>query len=133
MTEQGKEQMLQELLGSEELEQTRASTLTRGLREMRGRRRRATFTKAAVVIVPGVLILVLQMFFSIFPPLSSQHSPEPKPVALVVAPGPEPKIEYITTEQLFAMFPNRPLALIGKPGHRQVVFLDEHPIAVSQQ
>jgi hypothetical protein len=40
--------------------------------------------------------------------------------------------EIITDEELFALFPNRALALIGSPGHQQLVFLDhgiasEHP------
>jgi hypothetical protein len=39
----------------------------------------------------------------------------------------ESKVEYITTEQLFALFPNRPMALVGKPGHQQLIFLDDHP------
>jgi len=34
-------------------------------------------------------------------------------------------VKYITTQELFALFPGRPIALIGKPGRQQVIFLDE--------
>lgn len=33
--------------------------------------------------------------------------------------------KFITDEELFALFPNRPLALVGKPGQQQLVFLDQ--------
>jgi hypothetical protein len=42
------------------------------------------------------------------------------------------KVEYITADQLFALFPNRPMALIGKPGHQQLIFLDKHPAGAPQ-
>ncbi|HEY3915761.1 MAG TPA: hypothetical protein VGN61_14835 [Verrucomicrobiae bacterium] len=34
-------------------------------------------------------------------------------------------VEFITKKQLFALFPNRPIAIIGGPGHKQFVLLDE--------
>ncbi len=34
-------------------------------------------------------------------------------------------LEIITDEELFSLFPNRPLALVGKPGHQQLIFLDQ--------
>jgi hypothetical protein len=128
MTEQDKEQLLNELFGGEELEQTRGSTLAFGLREMRGRRRRRALTRAAIVVLPLVL-LGLAVFP--FTSRSPQRLTEAKPVALVSKPQSE--IEYITSEQLFAMFPNRPLALVGKAGHQRLVFLDEHPVAKNSQ
>ena len=33
-------------------------------------------------------------------------------------------VKIITDEELFALFPNRALALIGAPGRQQLVFLD---------
>jgi hypothetical protein len=35
------------------------------------------------------------------------------------------KVKYITKKELFALFPNRPIALIGEPGHQQFLLLDE--------
>jgi hypothetical protein len=41
------------------------------------------------------------------------------------------KVKIITDEELFALFPNRAMALIGSPGHQQLVFLD-HGVASEQ-
>ena len=35
------------------------------------------------------------------------------------------KVKFITDEELLALFPDRPVALIGRPGHQQLVFLDK--------
>jgi hypothetical protein len=49
-----------------------------------------------------------------------------------MAPPPDAaKVKIITDEELFALFPNRALALIGSPGHQQLVFLD-HGVASDQ-
>ena len=45
----------------------------------------------------------------------------------------ESKVEYITADQLFALFPNRQIALVGKPGHQQLIFLDDHPASDNQK
>jgi hypothetical protein len=34
-------------------------------------------------------------------------------------------VRVISDEELFALFPGRSLALVGPPGHQQLVFLDE--------
>jgi hypothetical protein len=36
-----------------------------------------------------------------------------------------PPLKFITDEQLLALFPGRPLALIGKPGQQQLLFLGQ--------
>jgi hypothetical protein len=33
--------------------------------------------------------------------------------------------KIISDQELFALFPNRPVALIGKPGNQELVFLDQ--------
>ena len=35
-----------------------------------------------------------------------------------------PAVKTITDDELFALFPGRSMALIGKPGHQELVFLD---------
>jgi hypothetical protein len=34
-------------------------------------------------------------------------------------------VKFINDEELLALFPGRPLALVGKPGEQQLVFLDQ--------
>jgi hypothetical protein len=62
-------------------------------------------------------------------PMTVASRPPAKPsevrtgeVAAVTAP--EPGVKIINDEELFALFPGRAVALIGKPGHRQFVLLD---------
>ena len=42
-------------------------------------------------------------------------------------------IKLITDEELFALFPGRSVALIGKPGHQQLVFLNTQTQASTDQ
>jgi hypothetical protein len=43
------------------------------------------------------------------------------------------EIKLITDEELFALFPGRSVALIGKPGHQQLVFLNNQTQAPTDQ
>jgi hypothetical protein len=126
MTDHDRDQLLGDILGDEELDQVRQGSLLRGLKEMRRRRRRAIAKRGSVFLLPALLLAVeaAQFFF---------HSPSraPASAATSIASVATPKVEYINKEQLFALFPNRPMALVGKPGHQQVIFLDGQA-AVSQ-
>jgi hypothetical protein len=35
-----------------------------------------------------------------------------------------PMVQIINDDQLFALFPGRPMALVGTPGHQHLVFFD---------
>ena len=50
--------------------------------------------------------------------------PGPQQSIVATAPPEESGVKMISDEELFALFPGRSLALIGKPGHQQLVFLD---------
>jgi hypothetical protein len=127
MTDRDKNQLLEELLGDDELARIREASLLRGLREMRGRRRRALAGRVGVMMLPALMLA-----FVIFSPrFESSHRTTP-PTAMAPASKSESKVEFITTEQLFALFPNRSMALVGKPGHRQLIFLDGHPTSDTQ-
>jgi hypothetical protein len=121
MTDQEKNQLLESILSDDELDRLRQTSLQRGLREMRARRRRALAARAGLMILP-VLLVALMILYPRF------HSARQAiaPPAMAFSAKPESKVEYITTDQLFALFPNRPLALVGKPGHQQLIFLDNH-------
>jgi len=114
MTEREKEQLLEEVLGGEDASGLREATLTAGLRAMRWKRRRRMAGYLSVLILPLGFLL-----------MHSAHEQKMVVMAQLSPPPPEPKVERITTEQLFALFPNRPLALVGAPGNQQLVFLDQ--------
>ena len=60
---------------------------------------------------------------------SAFQAPQSKTVSRAVAaidlPRREVEVKVITDQELFALFPGRPLALIGKPGQQRLVFLDQ--------
>jgi hypothetical protein len=127
MTDQDKNQLLDSLLGDDELNQIRQASLVRGLKEMRGRRRRALAARVSVMALP-VLLLAVMVFY---PRLQPPHQAT-VPATMAFSTRAESKVEYITADQLFALFPNRPMALVGKPGHQQLIFLDDHPASDNQ-
>jgi hypothetical protein len=113
--------LLQELLSDDELTALRQSSLARGLGALRQRQRRRRQLWVAAALTPLVVLLASWHFRSM-PPRAA--------VALIAAPPPPAeigKVKYIDQQELFALFPNRPIALIGPPGHQQFVLLDELP------
>jgi hypothetical protein len=119
MTNQDKNQLLTDILGDEELNQVRQASLLGGLKVMRRRRQVALAARVSVMVLP-VLLLVAVVFY----PRVQAPVPAPSPRAPSLESESASKVEYINTEQFLALFPNRPLALVGKPGHQQVIFLD---------
>jgi hypothetical protein len=86
---------------------------------VRRRRRRRRFEIVAAVILP--LLLIFSSAFHRHSKLVTRIAAQSKPTPAADVPG----VKYITSQELFALFPDRPIALIGKPGHQQVIFLDE--------
>jgi hypothetical protein len=120
------DRLLREILEDGEAADFRAASLARGADFLKQRRRRSQMAQAcAKSIVPGLLILGVVL-------LLASRPASPPPAEL---PGPRTdtaKVKIINDEELFALFPNRAMALIGSPGRQQLVFLDhgaasEHP------
>ena len=118
MTEEEKKQLLNAILADDDLARLRTATLNRGLTELRRRRRRNTAARISLIALP-VVALAFVMLHLPHPP---REDAIPGKQVAFVAP-----VKRITAEQLLALFPNRPVALVGEPGHRQLVFLDEVP------
>jgi hypothetical protein len=114
------DRLLREILDDGDAANFRAASLARGLAFLQRRRRRNRLAQAgAAVILPLLLISGLVAH------LASRPSAAPPPVRPASAPPTDTgKVKIITDEELFALFPNRALALIGSPGHQQLVFLD---------
>ena len=119
--------LLKELLGGEELSAFRRGSLERGLDAVRqARRQREAFRIGAMAA--GPLLLAASLFL-----YQSRNRPA-EPAAVIASRAPaaasplaEPApIRYIGDDELFALFPGRSMALIGAPGHQELVFLD-HP------
>ena len=112
------DQLLNELLAGDELDAFRCASLEESLALIRGRNvRRQRIRRAALV---ALLVLVPAILLK---DLMPRKRTETTPV--VSSPVSKEEVEIISDEQLFALFPNRPLALVGKPGQQQLVFLDK--------
>jgi len=122
MTGPEKKQLLENIFGGDELNSLREASLARGLKEMRRRRHRMWMGRIVVMALPVVLLAVMVIHPWIQPLL-----PAPAPTGAPHTSKTESKVEYITADQLFALFPNRPMALVGKPGQQRLIFLDNQP------
>jgi hypothetical protein len=116
---------LNEILGSDEVSGFRQASLEQGLAAFRKTRsRRRAVRTGALVALPALLAAVVLIHQRPTSPVTSVTS---VPVARQTAAPPHAttSVKFITDEELFALFPNRSLALIGPPGHQQLVFLDQ--------
>lgn len=113
-----KNEMLNDVLGGDELTAFRDATLAAGLDALRRRTRRRRQFQAAAILAP-LMVLVLHGHFRPAIPANLEFAPSLSPVQ------DSANVNYITQKELFALFPNRPIALIGEPGHQQFLLLDE--------
>ncbi len=130
MTPYEQDKLLGELLAGDEAEAFRQSSLSNALHSIRRRRaRKRVLVVSAITCLP--LLVALCVLFRRPPGLSMASRPpldrQPAPHAVTPAPAaaPLPTLQIINEKQLFALFPNRSIALIGKPGHQEFVFLDD--------
>ena len=116
--------LLTELLGAKELADFRRASLEQGIVLVRLRRkRRQIMQRAAIFCVPLLLLaLFLNQIAKSFWPHAA--APVAKEFSVPVQAG-EAEIQFINDEELFALFAGRSLALVGKPGEQQLVFLDQ--------
>ncbi len=120
-----RDRLLQEILAGDDLAEFRQTSLDQGLTLVRRlRHRRRAVRLCAVVGLP--LLLVLGMLFRLSLQVAKPAGPSSTAAASVgpASPVENPAVKFITDEELFALFPNRPVALLGKPGQQQLVFLD---------
>jgi hypothetical protein len=111
MNRKEQESFLREILGDEALKQARAIALERGLAAVRVRRRRKT-----VAVTLGAVMIVAAFLTTVWQRQPATYAPQPS--------APSVQLKIITDEQLIALFPNRPTALVGAPGEQQLLFLD---------
>jgi hypothetical protein len=128
MKRSDQDRLLREILGDGDAASFRAASLARGVEFLQRRRRRHRLALVcAAAIVPALLI------YCLVPHPAIQPAFAPPVIRRASATQADTdKVKIITDEELFALFPNRPMALIGPPGRQQLVFLDhgvasEHP------
>ena len=129
MNPNDREDLLNDILTSETEAEFRRQSLDRGIAALRQRtRRRRVLRISALAVIPCLLALAVL-------PGVLRHRPVSQPViaahATASAAVEKPPMKTISDEQLFALFPDRAMALIGRPGNQQLVFLDHRAPATA--
>lgn len=135
MKRSDEDRLLNQIL-ADDVEDFRRSSLTLALRKNRQRRR----TQTTMAVLGLVVVAALGAFHfakpvaKLAPPIQTasvtKTAPTSTPAKL------ESHVKILTDEELFALFPDRQVALIGKPGHQQLIFLDgpnHQPIVAGEQ
>lgn len=126
MKHSDQDRLLNEIITGEELADFRQTSLQHALVALRQRRRRQHLVRlGALAVVPLLAALAILGNRPLGPasPKTSAANASPAPVASA-----QPQIgavKFINDDELLALFPDRPVALIGKPGRQQLVFLDQ--------
>ena len=116
--------LLRETLATEQLDQVRNCSLEAMLRSAHRRRQRKHFQSLFFVFLP--LLLLGAMVVQRFRPASvTSANTALRPVAPPATTSTMEGTKILSDDELFALFPGRPLALIGPPGQQRLVFLDQ--------
>ena len=125
---------LDELLADSRFEELRAATLEAGLATVRRRRRRRVALRSAGVAISLLACAALiSLLLRRAPGAEHDEIAQANPAPTGAVAGAESPIHmaelstvrHLTDNELLALFPGRPVALIGPPGHQRLVFLDE--------
>ena len=117
------EDLLNDIFTTDEESDFRRQTLARGIQALRQRTRRRRLVRAsALAAIPCLLAIGMFIF------RSHDHAANNAAIVANQVPPPNarqlPPVKIINDEQLFALFPDRAMALVGKRGNQQLVFLD---------
>jgi hypothetical protein len=120
------DRLLSELLAGDAVSEFRRASLEEGLAMIRRRRRARRAGRWCV-------LALLPLAFGAGVLLSWPARVRPVSTAQAHAPGVAGQtaragsVRIINDEELMALFAGRPLALVGQPGHQQLLFLDQPP------
>ena len=128
MKRQDQDKLLRETLTGGELSDFRKASLASGLAAVRRRRRYRRAAQAGAIMVLTLLVsLGIVHQYSNGKPVREIASRKQTPATLATSPAPSSestKVKTISDDELFALFPGRAMALVGKPGEQQLVFVD---------
>lgn len=126
MNNTDRETLLNDVLAGENLESFRQSSLAAGVIYLRRRRRRVLAVRTGFL---AIAVCAAACWLA-WPDHSAQVSQLAKTATESPASPEAPsessgKLHFINDDELLALFPNRSVALIGKPGNQRLIFLDQ--------
>jgi hypothetical protein len=131
--------VLKGILADESLETLRRRSLAQGQAITRRRRHRAVWAKAWLFSAISLGALGLLLAVASRSRTGSPMARGPAPTnALILAKATtslkQPAaVRFISDDELLALFPGRPLALVGPPGQKTLLFLDQSPTDKSSE
>jgi len=117
-------ELLKEVISDGGATDLRASSLDHALAAVR-RQRRMRVVRGASLGAGCVVLVALLWREHADKPLAANNPQPLTAVQATVETVPGTKIRLVSDEELLAMFPDRPVALVGPPNDRRFVFLDE--------
>ena len=124
MKPHNRQNLVNEVLADDGLADFREASLQYGLATIR-RRRKQLFLSRTLVLGLVPLLAAVGILLTHVPKSAVTTSLQISNQVQEQKREPSAQTKLITDEELFALFPNRPMALIGKPGEQQLVFLDQ--------
>jgi hypothetical protein len=124
MNRADQDRLLREILSDDPAEFRRASleNSLAALRRRRRQRRAAGVGLAACAVVAGLLLALPQVRRD--STIAVAQFKRPAPADSAPPADAAPAIKVLNDDELLALFPNRPVGLIGSPGHQTLVFFD---------
>jgi hypothetical protein len=120
------DELLREFLSGEEVSDFRRVSLERGLAEMQRQRWERRVAKIGVAAM--ALLAAAAIVFQHGNRQTAHEMASVKPASAIESSETKnPEVKIISDEELFALFPGRAMALVGKQGEQQLVFLDGGP------
>lgn len=124
MKPENQDRLLTDIFVTGEPEGFRQESLKCGLSVLRRKRR----IRRGLTLVAVATLLCQAFRFINLPDYShswSSKSQRLNPPSPTTPKAERSEIKFIDDEQLLALFPDRSVALIGKPGHQELLFLNE--------
>jgi hypothetical protein len=116
--------LLDPVLTGADVEDLRRASLEQGVAVLRWRSRRRRLARVCLLIALPAWVGVAVWFWQ-FHLFSDSLNSRNRSVAMASIKPPPSRVSFITDEELFTLFHGRSLALIGPPGHQELVFLDQ--------
>jgi hypothetical protein len=128
------DELLNELLSGEEVSDFREASLEDGLAAIRRRHWQRRAARVGVMLLLALLAVSGAFIYRRSEPRTRQMA-SIKPGAPAASPAKSEVagLKVISDEELFALFPGRSMALVGKPGEQRLVFLDGGSVQANEQ
>jgi hypothetical protein len=125
--------LLDAIFSNDELEELRKDSLNQMLLISRKSSHHRPGAVRIVMCLAGVAVIIMlaKLFWPVTPTThkSETHLNPPLTQSQLLnadhSPKVNPGVKVLNDEELLALFPGRPVALIGPPGQQKLIFLDE--------